>query len=350
MPSGNSPIFNYYNDILFVSDPRQNRSPAADRERMIATMLHRNISELAVNRFAWKNLPEGVDARFIEMCLLLNGCVVWYWDKAYDKLLAVRGNGQGYTNWLDNPVSYQIVGPGSVMKPGDTEGTMASKAFRYKTLSAYQPTIDYTDEQARDKGIGMWPNYFRKPELDIINIYAPRLATLDRTLEINSKNARRNKILRTTQDTQLSVVNMNRQIDEGVEAIQVTGPLSDMDAITSLDLGVDPTSFDALSILRTRMWNECMNLLGIDNANQDKKERLVAAEVGANDSQTDSMRFVSLNARRKAIEHVNQVFGQNIEVDFNVEVEAQEKAQEAMDMQQGGDDNADVHNAAEKRN
>jgi hypothetical protein len=348
MPGGNSPIFDYYNTILFAPDSRFKRNPGADRERHIATMLHRNISELAVNRFAWENLPESVDARFLEMCLLLNGCVVWYWDNDYEKLLAVRGNGQGYTNWLDNPVSFQIVGPGSVMKANDTEGSMAAKAFRYKTLSAYQPTIEYTDEQAKQKGFGMWPNYYRQSELDIIAIYAGAIASIDRTIEINAKNARRNKILRTTQDTQLSVVNMNRQIDEGVEAIQVTGPLADMDAIATLDLGVDPTSFDALSVLRTRKWNECMNLLGIDNANQDKKERLVAAEVGANDSQTDSMRFVSLNARRQAIEHVNRVFGTNITVDFNVEVEAQAKAAEA-EKDEEGEDNADVHDAAKER-
>lgn len=334
MPGGNSPILGYYNSILFAPDKRYAANPAVQEEAYIQQMLARNISELAVNRFKWENLPDSVDARFLEMCLLLNGCVVWYWDKGYDKLLAVKGSGAGYTNWLDNPVSFTVVGPGGVMKSNDGLGSMSSKAFRTFTLSAYQPTIDYKNDDAKQKGIGMYANYFRQSEMDIINIYSRRLATLDRTLEINTKNARRNKVLTATQDTQLSIVNMNRQIDEGVEAIQITGPLSDLSAIQALDLGILPDSYDKLSILRTRVWNECMGLLGIDNANQDKKERLVAAEVGANDSQTDSMRFVSLNARRQAVDYVNRVYGLNIKVDFNVEVEAQEQAEKAQEQSQ----------------
>jgi hypothetical protein len=79
-----------------------------------------------------------------------------------------------------------------------------------------------------------------------------------------------------------------------------------------------------------------MGLLGIDNANQDKKERLVEAEVGANDAQTDSLRFVALQARQQGIEHVNKTFGLNITVDYNTEVEAMA---EAMAAQQGIDSN-----------
>jgi hypothetical protein len=118
------------------------------------------------------------------------------------------------------------------------------------------------------------------------------------------------------------MVNLARQMDEGVNVIQPKDAAM-MDAITAIDLGINPDIFDKLSILRTRWWNECMGLLGIDNANQDKKERLVEAEVGANDSQTDSMRFVALQARRQGIEHVNKAFGLNITVEYNTEVEAQ---------------------------
>lgn len=324
----------YYNTHLFGVGNQYSRNPAAERERAIQRMLERNISELAVNRFKWTGLPESIDPRFLEMLLYLNGLAVWYWDIDYKKLLAVRGSGVGYVNMLDNPVSFTVIGPGSKMLP---DNDAAPSMFENKMLGAYQPAVTYDDENPADsKAIGMWPNYFRYPELDIVRIYSTRLATIDRTLEINSKNARRNKILTSTPNTQLSVVNLNRQIDEGVEAIQVTGALDPSTAIQALDLGILPDSFDELAVLRTRVWNECMNLLGIDNANQDKKERLVAAEVGANDSQTDSMRYVSLNARRQAAEMINKVFakkipGLNIQVDFIVELEAKEDTKEAQE-------------------
>jgi hypothetical protein len=59
-----------------------------------------------------------------------------------------------------------------------------------------------------------------------------------------------------------------------------------------------------------------MGMLGINGANQDKKERLVAAEVGANDEQVQASRNVALNARQFACEQINQLWGLNVSVDF----------------------------------
>ena len=72
------------------------------------------------------------------------------------------------------------------------------------------------------------------------------------------------------------------------------------DQATVLDFGGHPENLDKLMIARTRIWNECMGLLGVNNANQDKKERLVADEVEANDEQVMAMKNVALNARRMA--------------------------------------------------
>lgn len=319
---GMSGIDFYYDSKLF-GDGAFNRKPGAQRERGIQVMLERCISELALNRFKWSNLPESVDPRFLEISLLFNGLAVWYWDDDFDKLVAVNGSGTGYMNFLQHPVSFTVIGPGAKIVYGDK----ASGSFSPKTISAYLPEAhkDLEDNERRRKGIPMWPNYLRMPDIDIISIYSSKLATVDRTLEINTKNARRNKYVTVTANNQLSMENITRQQDEGVEVITVKGAADPNALISTVDLGILPDSYEKLSILRSRWWNECMGLLGIDNANQDKKERLVADEVSANDAQTDSMRFVALNARREAANHINEVFGLNISVEYNVEVEAQAK-------------------------
>lgn len=298
-----------------------NRNPGAQRERNIQRMLERNLSELAINRFKYENVPASVDVRFLEICMLFNGLIVWYWDEDYDKLLAVRGTGVGAVNFYDNPISFNTIGPGNQIIAGPISGA----TYKPKILSAYIPAADEDakSENNRRKAVGMYPNALRIPDIDIIQIYSTRLATVDRTLEINTKNARRNKIVTSSPNTTLSMSNISRQQDEGVETIQVSGAARPEDLITSLDLGILPDSYEKLSILRKGWWNEAMGLLGIDNANQDKKERLVSAEVGANDGQTDSMRYVALNARRQALDYINDIWDQNITVDFNVEVEAQ---------------------------
>lgn len=312
----------YYNDKLF-GNGKFNRTPGAQRELAIQRMLERNIAELALNRFKWNNLPDSIDPRFLEISLLFNGLSVWYWDNDFDKLIAVNGSGTGYMNYLQHPVSYTVIGPGARIIYGDN----ASASYAPKTISAYLPEAhsEFTDEEKRQKAFPMWPNYLRIPEIDTISIYSSKIATVDRTLEINTKNARRNKVVTATANNQLSMENISRQQDEGVEQITVKGAADPNAMINVLDLGILPDAYEKLSILRSRWWNECMGLLGIDNANQDKKERLVQAEVGANDAQTDSMRYVALNARREAIKHINNVFGLNISVEFNVEVEAQAK-------------------------
>lgn len=316
-PSG---IDYYYNAALFGVTTGFANKPSAQREQAIAQMIEHSISELAVNRFKWTGLPDSISPRFLEMALLLNGQVVFYWDDDYDKLICAKASSSGYVNFADEPTSFTVMGPG-IPQSGIADGV----AFVPKQIGAYIPMVhaDLDEAKKRKRAISVWPNYFRRSEIQMISIYASRLATTDRTLEINTRNARRNKVLASTPNTQLSVVNLSRQIDEGVDGIQYSNSLNPNDIVQTLDLGIDAETFDKLHVLRTRWWNECMGLLGIDNANQDKKERLVAAEVGANDSQTDSMRYVSLNARREYIGRVNDVFGLNIKVDFNTEVEQQ---------------------------
>ncbi len=315
-----------YATHLFGNPNLMSNTPAV-REAAIERMYVRVLTELAANRFQWSGLPDSVDPRFLEMTLFYTALCVYYFDEDYDKELAVRGSGVSYVNMLDNPTSFTVIGPGSVIKGSDEQSQ-----FRNKMIGAYDPTrhADLDDAEKRRKAIPIWANYVRFPDLDIVRVYAKRFAEIDRTIEINSKNARRNKVVTVSDNMKLSAVNITRQLDEGVDGLQISGgALSDLSFIQALDLGIDPKSFSELHLLRTRWWNECMGLLGIDNANQDKKERLVAAEVSANDAQTDSMRYVAINARQQAAEQINAVFGRSITVDYRAEIEAQAAAKAA---------------------
>jgi len=329
-----SGIDHFYNSALYGAPNPFANNPSLQRERLIQRNLERNISELAVNRFKWEGLPDSIDPRFLEVTMLLNGLVIFYWDDEYDKLLAVKASATGYVNFMDWPVAYTIIGPGS--RINDIGG---QTTFMPKQVKGFIPMADAKPEDAKRQGVPVWPNYFRQSDMDTIQIYSSRLATTDMTLEINTRNARQNKVVTSTTNTQLSMVNLARQIDEGVNVIQPKDAAM-MDAITAIDLGINPDMFDKLAVLRNKWWNDCMGLLGINNANQDKKERLVEAEVGANDEQTDSMRYVALQARQKGVEYVNQVFGTNISVDFNTEVEAMAEQAAAMAGINQGEDSA----------
>lgn len=273
----------------FETNPRNNRFAVLQR------MYMRVLTELAANRFKWTNLPEEIDVRFMELTLFYFGLSVFYYDLRYDKYMALRGGSSGWLNMVDNPRYFQVVG----------------NNFVGRIISAAE------DGKDARKAIPIWANYLRMPDLDIVEIYASKLAEIDRTIEINSKNARQTKFLRASENQRLSIVNINRQIDEGQDYVQVNGSLpQEAISVEALDLGIDKDLLMSLHILRTRLWSECMGLLGIDNSNQDKKERLVAAEVSANDEQTSMHRYVNLNARRTAAEKINDYYGLNIKVEY----------------------------------
>lgn len=78
-----------------------------------------------------------------------------------------------------------------------------------------------------------------------------------------------------------------------------------------------PYIVDKLLIDKAKIWGEIMTFLGIDNANQEKRERLVANEVEANNGQVEISRLRGLDARRYACEQINERYGLNVSVNFN---------------------------------
>lgn len=307
-----------------------NRNTGTDDESLYAIQWERDLINLSISRFKWTNLPNEIDARFLELCLCYYALAVFYWDDDYDVPLAVQGAGAAYVNFLQNPAAFTIISPGQGYSPDQ-------QVFNTKVLSAFNQTINYEKikQDPKKKAFPIWANPMRTPEIDLLRTYARRLAMYDRTIEINVKDMRKPRILKANQDNQLTLTNIVRQADQGADIIVVSGSTIDTSDIEVLDLGSDVKQITELSLNKTRHWNELMGRLGIDNSNQDKKERLVSDEVDANNGQTDSFRYIQLQSRRQGIEHFNRVFGYNIEVDFNVEVEAMAKQ---MAQQNGIDD------------
>lgn len=263
---------------------------ARSRNNILGNMYRRVLMELCMNRFHWKNVPPEIDVRYLELSLQRSALAVWYWDDEYAKFFAVPGSASGMKNMLDEPIAYTIPG----------RGMYGTRQLR------------------KDQCVPIWANYLRVPDLDIIEVYAGQLAELHRTIEINTKNARRGRLLVGNKNQRMTLQNVSREIDEGTPAIGVNTNF-DIEQIKAVDLGVNPDTLINLHTLRSRVWNETMGMLGINNANQDKKERLVADEVAANDEQVSSMKFVNLNARRRAADEINNMYGLNVSVDFYVD-------------------------------
>ena len=278
----------------YLNGGRTANNPANNAQHMTERMYVRILTELAANRFEWEGLPDEIDPRFLELQLTYRALVVFYEDRDTGKYVTAAGSGAGHTNFMDHPVSFTVIGP----------GTGAGRSINLKAVGETAQCVP------------IWANYLRSPDLDVITLYSHKLAKLDRTIEITMDNMRKTKVVAAPENQRLSIVNALRQIAEGQEAVFGTENLSMEGLVSVLDMGVDPLTLPNLMIAKSKLWNECMGLLGINNANQDKKERLVAAEVGANDEQVQATRNIALNARQRACELINDMFGLDISVDF----------------------------------
>lgn len=93
-----------------------------------------------------------------------------------------------------------------------------------------------------------------------------------------------------------------------------------------------PFIADKVMAYKHDLWNETMSFLGLNNANVNKKERLVTDEVNANNQMIELMAETMLLTRKKACEEINKMFG------LNVSVELRNDISNSYDMEEGDDE------------
>lgn len=267
-------------DYLRMGAGGQREKASLTRERLLEAEYTRILIELCANRFKWTGLPATVDVRYLELTILKHALSVFYYEPKYGRFVSMQGSPVGLSNMQDEPVSFTIP------RRGITE--LGGKKSRWQAVP-------------------IWGNYTRSSDMGLIAIFAQRLAQIDRTIEVNTKQARRPTVLVGNKNQRHTLTTINNQIDEGQAVIGISNGV-DMEQIKAFDLGFNPQTIEQNHISRGRVWNQCMSLLGINNANQDKKERLVSDEVAANDEQVSAMKSVYLNARQHAAEEINRMF------------------------------------------
>lgn len=286
-----------------------NNNPARNRKTMYERMYIRVLTEICTNRFTWTGLPDEIDRRFLELELFRHALVVFFWDDEFDRYFALRGSGAGKWNMYDNPVTFRVIG-----------NTMISRTLNaghtFKDI-----IVDGETEQVRvdPQCVPIWANTLRTPDWDIVYLQCTKLADIERTIEITLKAMRMPFMIAVDDNKRLSLVNIMRQHDEGLPVIYGTEAMMQTldEQIKLLDLGIDREMLLNLQIAKSKVWNETMTLLGINNANQEKRERLVSDEVSANDDQVMAVRSSAMGARQYAAEQISERYDVEVTVDWN---------------------------------
>lgn len=245
---------------------------------------YNRLLELAINMYEWKNLPDTIDERFLELTLFSDGMAVFFRDDILGDLCLqcmIGGNLDVYRIPIERTA--------------------------YAT-NGYQMHLNNTNS------VIIFNNYTHTNSMLDIEMFARRLYEIDRTIDVNVKAQKTPVLIRATENQRLTLKNLYMQYD-GNEPFIFGDKNLDMDGIKALKTDA-PYVADKLNILKRQIWNDALTYLGIENSNTEKKERLVSDEVTTNLGGVEAQRFCRLNARRQAAKQINKMFGLNIQVDF----------------------------------
>ena len=248
-------------------------------------MYYHRLTELSVSMFEWINLPDTIDARFLELALFRDGMAVFFKDKDLGDYLCLRTMIGGTWDVYNVP----------------------------KIRRAYASN-GYNMELNEDDSVIIFNNFLRTNSMLMVQEFSRRLAEMDRIIEVNAK-AQKTPILIQCDETQrLTMKNLYMKYD-GNEPFIFADKNLNPNGLKVLTTDA-PYVSDKLYQLKTQYWNEALTYLGISNLNVQKKERMVSDEVERNMGGTIASRYSRLEMRRKACDEINRMFGLDIRVEY----------------------------------
>lgn len=246
--------------------------------------LYKRFKLLALNMFKWTGLEAlGIEERHIENWLFDEGQCVVFKDKYYG-LMCLKGMGIGQ-NILEDPTSYRVTGN------------------------------KYTKEVPADKCVLVENNKLRMPTHEVIVYFTNQLYRTVRTRDVNVDTLKLPFVAACTDKNVLTAKKIMESIDNNEPCLVIDKDVMNIDDIKILPTGVKPYTAELTDLYHDIM-NEALTYLGINNANTDKKERLITSEADANNQLIECCSEMFLEARKRACEQINEMFGTNLSVEL----------------------------------
>lgn len=243
------------------------------------------LAELALAMFKWVNLPEEIDARFMELVLFGQGKVIFFRDDVMNKFVCIR---------------CMISGPFDVYNIPIYRRAYAANGYSY----------DLSNEDS----VIIWNNMLHTNTYPAIHRKAKILQNFDSIIEVNVKAQKTPILIACDENELLTLKNLYKKYDGNEPVIYGAKTVSPND-LKAIQTGA-PLVADKLYQIKMEYWNEALTVLGINNASVVKKERVVTAEVKKGQGGIEANRLSRLKARQYACNEINKMFGLNIWCDF----------------------------------
>lgn len=242
---------------------------------------------ICLNEHEWSGLPEGIEPRHIEKWLFTRGYCCFF-KREKGGFMVLECSSDGRQNVYGDPTGYSIYGVG------------------------------YQTHRPADKCVIIKNNLLSLPTSDFVTHYVNKLTEAERTMDVNVKACKTPVIFTCDDKDLLTFKSIFQKVDGNTPALFVDRGLK-MDSIQAFLTGVKFMGIELMDYKRS-VEGDLLTFLGQNNTPVDKKERLITDEAEANNQLIQSFADLQLEARQKACEEINQMFGLNISVRRKVQV------------------------------
>lgn len=291
------------------------------------------LRSVAMSAFEWTGLDElGIDSRFVEFCMLNWGMGGFFeLREGTGSYAFAQATPMSRLNLYWNPNKVKL------MPANGTIGWTRHAWYWAERLGKPGAIVH------KPNAIVLWDNIDRTPILPMLEAFARRLENIDRKIDININAQATPYIMDVDERQRQDAINLYQQITGNEPMILANRNRSELLQPQILNLEA-PFVADKMDDELTKIWYRALTLLGVDNTNTEKRERMIDAEATANNEDIMLMRRSRLATRRRFCEQVNERFGLDISVKYGVPHEREGSADVDMGGYDGNDTNGQSDN------
>ena len=244
------------------------------------------LKKICLSMFEWVNLPESMNARYLEECLYYKGQAALLKDETYGFINTQAASG-GYLNIYGLPTSLNCY------------------SYQYNSIRNLYTGLDGKEDK---DCVLVMNNWQRIPTVNTIELFCQRLAEAEMTASVNIKAQKTPVMILINQNQKLAMENLYSQYDGNRPFIFGDKDSLSPDMIKALRTDA-PFVADKINDYKNCIWNEALNFLGINNIMVEKKERLISDEANSNNEVVNLNLESFLIPRQEACRLFNEKFG-----------------------------------------
>ncbi|MBO7692641.1 MAG: hypothetical protein J6T10_08420 [Methanobrevibacter sp.] len=250
---------------------------------------------IALSMFEWVNLPQGMNARYLEECLYYNGKAALLKDEKYG-FINTKCAGTGYVNIYGLPTRLNCY-----------SYSFNSQRTLYTGLNPINTEEERIDRE-NEECILVQNNWECLPTVSSMELFAYRLYEAQVTCDTNII-AQKTPVLLVADETQrLFLENLYNQYNGNQPFI--FGDKQQLGEQTLKAINTEaPYVADKITEYKKEIWNEALTFLGVNNIMLEKKERLVTDEANSNNELINLNLQSFLAPRQEACKQFNEKYG-----------------------------------------